>query len=105
MPKANPSKRSTSTKSSRRIFMRKWNLPAALLLLACWPGPSSGQQLQYADLILRGGKVITVDGQDRIMEAVAVAGNRIMAIGSNQQISRLAGPQTRIIELNGRALL
>lgn len=85
--------------------MRTWNLSAALLLLACWPAASSAQQLQYADLILRGGKVITVDNQDRMAEAVAVAGNRIMAIGSSQEISRLAGPETEIIELNGRTLL
>ena len=85
--------------------MRKWNLPAAMLLLASWAGQSSAQQLQYADLILRGGQVITVDGQDRRMEAVAVLGNRILAVGTNQEISRLAGPQTRIIELNGRTLL
>jgi len=63
------------------------------------------QQVQYADLVLRGGKVITVDAQDRISEAVAVTGNRIVAIGSNQEISRLAGPQTKVIELQGRPLL
>ena len=45
--------------------MRKWKL-AALSLLACLGRPVSAQQLQYADLILRGGKVITVDGQDRL---------------------------------------
>ena len=78
-------------------------LLAALILLSI---PfMSAQQLRYADLILRGGKVVTVDSQDRVAEAVAVAGNRIVAIGTNQEISRLAGPQTMIIELHGRPLL
>lgn len=65
----------------------------------------AAQQPQSADLVLRGGKVITVDSQSRIAEAVAVTGNRITAIGSNQEISRMIGPQTRVVELNGRALL
>jgi predicted amidohydrolase YtcJ len=87
--------------------MKKWNplavsLPALALVFAAF---LPAQQLQYADLILRGGKVITVDAQDHIAEAVAVVRNRIMAIGTNQEISRLAGPQTKIIELNGRTLL
>lgn len=65
----------------------------------------SAQQAQFADLVLRGGRVITMDGQDRIAEAVAVNGNRITAIGSNAELGRLAGPGTRVIELNGRTLL
>ena len=65
----------------------------------------SAQQVSYADLVVRGGKVITVDAQDRIAEAVAVTGNRITAIGTNQEIARLVGPQTKVIELNGRTLL
>ena len=87
--------------------MKKSNLLAvSVSALASLSAPFlSAQQLQNADLILRGGKVITVDGQDRMAEAVALAGNRIMAIGTNQEISRLAGPQTKEIELNGRTLL
>lgn len=87
--------------------MRKPNLLAIFLLALAWLCACllSAQQLQYADLILRGGNVITVDGQDRMAEAVAVAGNRIVAIGTNQEISRLAGPETKNIELNGRTLL
>lgn len=65
----------------------------------------AAQQTRYADLVLRGGQVITVDLQNRIAEAVAVTGNRITAIGSNQEISGLVGPQTKVIELNGRTLL
>jgi predicted amidohydrolase YtcJ len=86
--------------------MNKYSLLAAMLAaLTSLAGWSSAQPSPYADLILRGGKVITVDAQDRIAEAVAVSGNRIVAIGSNQEISRLAGPQTKVIELNGRTLL
>src|SRR5271155_4852328 len=65
----------------------------------------AAQQAQYADLVVRGGKVITVDAQEHIVEAVAVIGNHIAAIGTNQEIARLVGPQTKVLELNGRALL
>jgi predicted amidohydrolase YtcJ len=55
--------------------------------------------------VLRGGKVVTVDGSDTIAEAVAVVGNRIAAVGSTEAIEAYIGPGTRIVELNGRTLL
>jgi predicted amidohydrolase YtcJ len=61
--------------------------------------------LQSADLILSGGKVVTVNPSDRIAEAVAVEGNRILAVGTNEAISRLRGPGTTAIDLRGRTLL
>lgn len=67
----------------------------------------TGQQrgAVVADLILRGGKVITVDPQNRIATAVAVVRNRIAAVGGDEAIGRLAGPRTQVIELKGRTLL
>jgi predicted amidohydrolase YtcJ len=58
-----------------------------------------------ADLVFRGGAVITVDPRERVASAVAIAGNRIAAVGGEQEINRFIGPRTRIVELNGRALL
>ena len=55
-----------------------------------------------ADLVLRGGKVATVDPALGNTEAVAVNGYRITAVGSNDEISAYIGPQTEVIELNGR---
>jgi len=63
------------------------------------------QPAVVADLVLRGGKVITVDPQDRTVSAVAIVGNRIAAAGTDQEIGRLAGPRTQIIDLKGRTLL
>jgi predicted amidohydrolase YtcJ len=80
-----------------------WNCRAALL--ATLFGAAYAQPTPFADLVLRGGKVITVDRQDRIADAVAVSGNLISAIGSNEEIGRLVGPRTQVIELNGRTLL
>ena len=56
------------------------------------------------DLILINGKIITVDERFTIAQAVAIAGDRIVAVGSNQDISRLAGPSTRRIDVMGRSV-
>jgi predicted amidohydrolase YtcJ len=61
--------------------------------------------LQTADLVLRGGKVITVDPSERIAGAVAVEGNRILAVGTQEEIARFIDSRTRVVELRGRALL
>lgn len=57
------------------------------------------------DLIFRGGSVYTVDPGLPSAEAVAVRGKSIVAVGSNEQIDRLAGPGTEVIELDGRMML
>lgn len=60
---------------------------------------------RYADLVVRGGKVVTVDTAGRIAGAVAVVGDRIAAVGDTAQVNTWIGPSTRVIELQGRALL
>src|SRR5665213_2890158 len=57
------------------------------------------------DLILSNGKIITVDERFRIAQAVAIQGDRIVAVGSNQEMDRLAGANTRRIDLMGRAVI
>ena len=55
-----------------------------------------------ADLVLRGGKVATVDPVLGNAEAIAVNGYQVTAVGSNDEISAYIGPDTEVIELNGR---
>jgi predicted amidohydrolase YtcJ len=55
-----------------------------------------------ADLVLRGGTVATVDPALGNAEAIAVNGYQITAVGSNDEISAYIGPETEVIELNGR---
>ena len=55
-----------------------------------------------ADLVLRGGKVATADPALGDAEAVAVNGYQVTAVGSNDEISAYIGPETEVIELNGR---
>ena len=82
----------------------------ALLLGACSPeGPppedSSNPvtvQVAPADLVLRGGKVVTVDTNLGDAEAIAVTGHEIVAVGTNADINAYVGPDTQVVELAGR---
>ncbi|WP_246019109.1 amidohydrolase [Saccharothrix australiensis] len=58
-----------------------------------------------ADLVLRGGRVVTVDERFTVASALAVTGDRITAVGGDDEVSALVGPRTRVVELAGRAVL
>jgi hypothetical protein len=77
------------------------------LLAACSiaAGAAVRAQQAAADLILTNGKIITVDNRFSIVQAVAMRGERILAAGTNGEISRLAGPATRRIDLRGRSVV
>jgi len=57
-----------------------------------------------ADLVLRGGTVITCDPGNRQTEALAITKGRIVAVGTNAEIVPLVGPQTKTIDLGGRVV-
>ena len=64
-----------------------------LAALACGvSGLGAQQPASQADLILSNGKIVTVDERFTIAQAVAVRGDHIVAVGTNQEIARLAGP-------------
>ena len=58
-----------------------------------------------ADLILTNGVVYTVDAERSRHEAVAVAGGRILAVGTSAAIAALAGRRTQVVDLDGRLVL
>src|SRR4029453_6129558 len=70
--------------------------PAARPILPRPPAP---------DLVLFNGKVITVDRGLTIHQAVAIIGDRIMAVGNDDQMRTVAGPATRMIDLKGRSVI
>jgi predicted amidohydrolase YtcJ len=57
------------------------------------------------DLVLHGGKVITLDRGSRIEEALVVCGDRITAVGDSARLLAHAAPQTRVVDLHGRAVV
>ena len=60
---------------------------------------------QPADLVLRGGKVITVDKDWRVAQAVAIRDGRFIAIGDDEAMAGHIGPSTQIVELRGRTVI
>ena len=71
-----------------------------VLLAACQPGGT-----EYADLVLTGGKVVTVDDALPEAEALAVTGHTITAVGTNEEIAGHVGPSTEVVELGGRLVI
>jgi predicted amidohydrolase YtcJ len=58
-----------------------------------------------ADLILTNGKIITVDPAFTIAQAIAIAGDKIVAVGPDAAMAPLAGPATRVVDLKGKAVI
>src|SRR5690349_6854754 len=57
---------------------------------------------QPADLVLRNGKIITMNAAHPIAQAVAIRADKIAAIGSDSDAAKWTGPQTRVIDLHGQ---
>jgi len=77
------------------------------LLLCCLALvlPSVSFAAEPPDLILHNGKIVTVDQQDSIAAAIAITGERIAAVGSNEEILHLKGEQTTLVDLAGQMVL
>lgn len=60
---------------------------------------------QPAEVIFHNGKVVTVDRDDTIAEAVAIGGGKVLAVGTDAQVMKLRGDGTKVIDLKGRAVL
>src|SRR4051794_29862909 len=58
-----------------------------------------------ADRVFLNGRVITVNARDEVAEALAVAGNRILRVGSRAYVEQTVGRDTETIDLRGRALI
>jgi predicted amidohydrolase YtcJ len=60
---------------------------------------------QNADTILVNGKILTVDSQFSTRQAIAIRDGKITAVGNSADIRKLAGPKTRVIDLQGRTVI
>lgn len=80
-----------------------------LILAAALAGVSTPGQIlprpPAPDLVLFNGKVITVDRSFSTHQAVAIIGDRIMAVGNDDQMRTVAGSATRMIDLGGRSVI
>jgi predicted amidohydrolase YtcJ len=65
------------------------------------PQPTPAASPAPAELVLRNGKIVTVDDERPEAQALAAAGDTIVAVGSNREIERYVGPNTNVIDLKG----
>ena len=79
-------------------------IPPPLFVALLLATPQIRAQQPRADLILVNGRVLTVDATDRVAQAVAIAGNRIVAVGTNAEVARASAPNARRIDLRGRTV-
>ena len=63
------------------------------------------QNIEPADLVLRGGKVVTMDRAKPKAEALAVRGDVIVAVGTDKEIQPYIGKSTQVIDLTGKLAL
>ncbi len=76
-----------------------WVVVVAIVFLApAW------LSAQAPDIILHNGKILTVDSNFSVAQAVAITGNKISAVGANDQVLATASPNTQKIDLKGRTV-
>ena len=79
---------------------------AAIFVVALCASPAGAQvPALVPDLILHNGKIVTVDDQFSLAEALAIRGDRIVAVGQDAGVLGLAGPDTRKVDLAGKTVL
>ncbi len=86
----------------------------AVLLLVAWMDTDSARAQQaalppevvaYADTIVYNGKILTADEKFTIAEAVAIRDGKFLAVGKTDRIVQMAGPNTRKLDLKGKAMI
>ena len=65
----------------------------------------SAQKPCMADLALINGKIITVDENFSIVEAVSIKNGRIQHVGSTEEVKALTGPETKVVDLKGKTVM
>ena len=76
---------------------------AAALLCGTLASPLGAQGAP--DFIFHDGKILTVDSNFSTAQAVAVTGNKFSAVGNNADVLKLAGPNTKAVDLKGRTVI
>ncbi|HEY5885206.1 MAG TPA: amidohydrolase family protein, partial [Pyrinomonadaceae bacterium] len=85
--------------------MKFYTTALILILLGALGLSSVPQASQPSDLVLKNGNIYTVDEQKPRAEAVAVKGDRIVFVGSNRDVQKYVGKNTRVVDLKGRTVV
>ena len=90
--------------------MKRWIL--YLGAIVWWAGAMNGllRAQDTPDMIFYNGKIVTVDNDEvnenlgTVGQAIAIRGGKVLAVGSNDQIRKMAGPSTKSLDLKGRLM-
>ena len=66
---------------------------------------ATNARAENADLILYGGKVVTVDKDFSVRTALAVKDGKVLFVGTNEEVLKLRGPTTTVIDVAGKMVL
>jgi len=80
-------------------------LTILLLATGCAPDAEPAAETGYAELVLRGGAVYTMDLQRSWQQAIAIRDGKIIYVGKDSGAGAYTGPHTRVVELQGRMVL
>ncbi len=92
---------SNLTTAGLASFLSPVAVAALICLTACQQADVS-PATEPADLVLLGGKIVTVDEDNPQVEALAARGGKIVAVGTRAEVESLVGDGTEVIELEGR---
>jgi hypothetical protein len=91
---------------SRRDFIKLVGAASLTAMLpACSREKQQAPKQEKATTVFTGGKVLTVDADFSEAEAIAVRGNRILAVGSDAEVRQAAGNGAKIVDLRDRIVL
>lgn len=85
------------------VLFRNCLRPTCLVLFVCLF--TSMVSAETATLIFKNGKVITLDSQSKIAEAIAIRDGKILAVGSNAEMKPFQGEQTKVVSLDGKTVI
>ena len=90
--------------------MRELHSPAiqlvrSLVIALSLAWPANGALAQAADTILFNGKILTVDKDFSVQQALAIGNGRIVATGTSAAMKKLAGDKARLVDLGGRTVI
>jgi predicted amidohydrolase YtcJ len=79
--------------------------PILVLLIVCAGEVGAAASDSTADMILHGGKILTVDDDFSTAQAVAIDEGRILAVGSDEDVMQFSGSDTREVDLGGNTVI
>ena len=87
----------------RALLDKLESLVLSIGILAALASPALAQQ--NVDTVVTNGKILTVDADFRIVQALAIHDGRIVARGTSEEVARYAGPNTRVIDVAGATVI